>query len=229
MESPARRKLIVFGIAKHAEMVAEIARSLSECELAGFTANRRFITTQGIGDLPLHPFEELRERCSPETHAIHVALEYSRQSADRARIAGEAEALGYQLASIIHPSAIIAPSAEIGRHAFIGEGVIVQPFVKIGANVAINAGSLIGMSAEIGPDVYLGARVTIERYARIAANCTVGSGSTVAEGRSVLSQCTLQPRSVVTGEIPVGTLTHPLLTRPGRIIDRSRSRLSITP
>jgi UDP-perosamine 4-acetyltransferase len=229
MEATARRKLIVFGVAKHAEMVAEIARHLPEFELAGFTANRRFITGERIGDYPLHPFEEIRERCSPDDHAIHVALEHSRQSADRARIAGEAEALGYQLASIVHPSAIIAPSAEIGRHAFIGEGVMVQSFARIGANVAINAGSLIGMSVDIASDVYLGTRVTIERYARIAANCTIGSGSTIAEGCAVASQCTLQPRCVVTGAVPVGTLTHPLLTRPGRIIDRSRARLTTTP
>lgn len=229
MDTPARRKLIVFGVAKHAEMVAEFARLLPEFEFVGFTANRRFITADRIDEYPLHPFEELTTRYAPGEHAIHVALEYSRQSADRARIAAEAEALGYSLASIVHPSAIIASSAQIGRHALICEGVIVQPFAKIGANVAIGAGSLVGMSAEIANDVYLGSRVTIERYARIAANCTIGSGSTVAEGRSVAAQCTLEPRSVVTSEVPVGTLTHPLLTRPGRIIDRSRSRLTTTP
>ena len=194
-------------------------------ELVGFTANRRFITADRIGEYPLYPFEELAARCVPAIHAIHVALEYSRQSADRARIVAEAETLGYQVASLIHPSAVIAPSAQIGRHALICEGVIVQAFAKIGANVAINAGTLIGMSAEIASDVYLGSRVTVERYSRIAANCTIGSGSTVAEGQVVAAQCTLQPRSIVTREVAIGTLTHPLLTRPGRIVDKSRSRL----
>ena len=104
-----------------------------------------------------------------------------------------------------------------------------QAFAKIGANVVINAGTLIGLSAEVASDVYLGSRVTVERYSRIAANCTIGSGSTVAEGRVVAAQCTLQPRSIVTREVAVGTLTHPLLTRPGRIVDKSRSRLPAIP
>lgn len=223
MDSVPRRKLIVFGIAKHAEMVAEIARS--QFDFVGFTANRRFVTGDRIGDYPLFPFEELSERCAPSEHAVHVALEYSRQSADRARFVAEAEQLGFGIASVIHPSAIIAPSAVIGRHAFIGEGVIVQAFAKIGANVAINAGGLIGMSVEIAANVYLGTRVTVERYSRIATNCTFGNGSTIAEGRLVAAQCSLQARSVVASDVAVGTLTHPHMTRLGRIIDKSSSRL----
>ena len=222
-----RKRLIVFGIAKHAEMVAAFART--QFEFVGFTANRRFIKNDRIGGYPLFPFEELATHCDPATHAVHVALEYSRQSADRARFVAEAEQLGFGIASVIHPSAIIAPTAIIGRHALICEGVIVQPFAKIGANVAINAGSLIGLSAEIAENVYLGSRVTIERYSRIATNCTIGNGSTIAEGRVVAAQCTLQPRSVITSDIAVGTLTHPFMTRPGRIIDKSSSRLPAIP
>ena len=218
----ARQKLIVFGIARHAEMVAEFARE--QFDFIGFTANRRFIKNDRLGHYPLFPFEDLATRCDPATHAIHVALEYSRQSADRARLVAEAEQLGFDIVSIIHPSASIAPSATIGRHALICEGVIVQPFARIGDNVAINAGSLIGLSAEIAESVYLGIRVTVERYSRIATNCTIGNGSTITEGKVVAAQSTLQPRSVVTSDVAVGTLTHPYMTRPGRIIDKSPSR-----
>ncbi len=220
-----KNKLIVFGIAKHAELVAELARSLPEFEFVGFTANRRFITADRIGDYPLHPFEELAERWNPAEHSVHVALEYSRQSADRARLVGEADQLGYSIASLIHPSAIIAPSAVIGRHALICESVIIQSCAEIGANVAIHAGSLIGASVEIADNVHIGTRATIERHSRIAQNCTIGSGSTIAEGRSVAAQCTLQPRSIITANVEVGTLTHPLMTRPGRIVDKSCSRV----
>lgn len=223
MENVARKRLIIFGIAKHAEMVAEWAST--QFEVVAFTANRRFVSADRIGDFPLHPFEELSTHCDPAMHAVHVALEYSRQSADRGRFVIEAEKLGFSIASVIHPSAIIAPSARIGRHALVGEGVTVQSFARIGANVAINAGSLVGMSAEIADHVYLGTRVTVERYSRIATNCTIGNGSTIAEGKVVAAQSTLEPRSVVTRDIAVGTLTHPFLTRPGRIIDKSSSRI----
>ena len=161
-----KNKLIVFGIAKHAELVAELARSLPEFEFIGFTANRRFITSDCIGNYPLHPFEELAERWNPAEHSVHVALEYSRQSADRARLMREAEQLGYSIASLIHPNAIIAPSAVIGRHALICEGVIIQSCAKIGANVAIHAGSLIGASVEVADNVHIGTRATIERHSR---------------------------------------------------------------
>ena len=95
--------------------------------------------------------------------------------------------------------------------------------------MAINAGSLIGLSAKIAENVYLGSRVAVERYSRIATNCTIGNGSTIAEGRKVAAQCTLQPRSVVTSDVITGTLTHPYMTRPGRIIDKSSARQPALP
>lgn len=50
----------------------------------------------------------------------------------------------------IHPSAIIAPTAQIDKTAFIGPHVVIEDDVVIGAHTEIHAGSYIARSVTIG-------------------------------------------------------------------------------
>ena len=66
-------------------------------------------------------------------------------------------------ATKIHPTAIIAPGAEIGR------GVIIGPFSSVGAKVQIGDGT------EIGSHVVIDGRVTIGKKNLISSFASVGS------------------------------------------------------
>ena len=62
-------------------------------------------------------------------------------------------------AARIHPTAIVAPDAELGDGVEVGPGAIIGPQVSVGAN------------AVIGP------RAILERNVRLAAGCRIGVGS----------------------------------------------------
>ncbi|MFT4795065.1 MAG: UDP-3-O-[3-hydroxymyristoyl] glucosamine N-acyltransferase [Paracoccaceae bacterium] len=68
----------------------------------------------------------------------------------------------------IHPSAVIAPDAEIGEGAAIG------PFVVIGARARIGKGARICAHVTIGADVVLGEDALIYPGVRIGARVTIG-------------------------------------------------------
>ena len=77
----------------------------------------------------------------------------------------------------IHPSAIVSPSARIGRdvgiecHAFIDENVVIGERTRIGANC------VIGADAQIGSDCIIAPNVTIYPGVRIGSRVTVHSGA----------------------------------------------------
>ncbi len=73
------------------------------------------------------------------------------------------------LATGIHPSAIVEPSAEIG------EGVRIGPFVHIAARVRIGAGSTIHSHVSIGEDAVLGQGALIHAGARVASRVSIGA------------------------------------------------------
>ncbi|HSF96360.1 MAG TPA: UDP-3-O-(3-hydroxymyristoyl)glucosamine N-acyltransferase [Thermohalobaculum sp.] len=74
------------------------------------------------------------------------------------------------LAPGIHPSAVIAPDAEIGADAWIG------PFAVVGA------GALIGTGARIMPHVSIGGRARIGQGALLHPGVRIGAGVRIGKG-----------------------------------------------
>ncbi|QYK48172.1 MAG: acetyltransferase [Phycisphaeraceae bacterium] len=107
-------------------------------------------------------------------------------------------ARGVKIATIIHPRAIVSPSAIIEQGVFIGPGAVVHSRARIGAHAIINSGAIvehecvIGENAHIAPGAAMGGRVTIGEDAllgigsRVLPNLEVGSGSTVGAGAVVI-------------------------------------------
>jgi len=62
---------------------------------------------------------------------------------------------------VIHPSAIVPASAEIGKNVAIGPHAILGEHVKVGDETTIGAGSVIGDNVAIGSHCRLDANVTI--------------------------------------------------------------------
>lgn len=85
------------------------------------------------------------------------------------------------LADGIHPSAVIAPDAEIGAGAAIGPFAVIGARARIGAgaricsHVSIGADAAIGVDALIHAGVRIGARVTIGDRPIIHANAVIGA------------------------------------------------------
>jgi len=81
----------------------------------------------------------------------------------------------------IHPTAIVAPSAQIDSTAHIGPHCVIGERVRIGARTVLQGGIFIGDDSKLGDDVNLFPNVTIYprteigRRVRIHANTVIGS------------------------------------------------------
>jgi UDP-3-O-[3-hydroxymyristoyl] glucosamine N-acyltransferase len=78
----------------------------------------------------------------------------------------------------VHPSAVVAPDAELG------EGCEVGPCAVIGAAARIGPGCVIGPHAVIGPGVVLGARCRIHAHASVS-HCLAGERVVLHPGARV--------------------------------------------
>lgn len=76
---------------------------------------------------------------------------------------------GYRLGVVVHPTAVVSPTASLGQGAVVKDSVSISSGAVIGENVYVNGISLIGHGAEIG------AHSQISSHAVIAGNTRVGS------------------------------------------------------
>ncbi len=79
----------------------------------------------------------------------------------------------------IHPSAVIAPDAQLGENVAIGANVVIESGVKIGDNAVIGAGCFIGQNSQIGANTQLWAHVSIYHNVKIGSHCLIQANTVI--------------------------------------------------
>jgi sugar O-acyltransferase (sialic acid O-acetyltransferase NeuD family) len=89
---------------------------------------------------------------------------------------------GRQTETVIHPSAIVGATAEIGAGAFLAAGSIIIADATIGAGAIVNTGAsvdhdcVVGMAAHLGPGVRLCGNVHVGALALLGVGTAVRPG-----------------------------------------------------
>lgn len=125
----------------------------------------------------------------------------------RKRLTSYYTSLGFDFATVIHPSAMVSETARIGQGSVVQRGVHVSSnsrigrFCKLNANANIMHDNEVGDYATIAPNAVLLGYVNIEEGAYIGANSnvlpnvTIGNNSIVGAGavvvKDVQSDCTV--------------------------------------
>lgn len=79
----------------------------------------------------------------------------------------------------VHPSAVVDPTAKLGKNVSIQPHAVIEPGVSIGDNSVIGAGSYVGHETTIGHDCMIYPHVTIRERARIGSHVVMHSGAVI--------------------------------------------------
>jgi UDP-3-O-[3-hydroxymyristoyl] glucosamine N-acyltransferase len=79
----------------------------------------------------------------------------------------------------VHPSAVIAPDAQLGAGVRIGPLAVVGPRVRVGPGTTLDAHVVIGADSEIGPDCVLHAHVSVRERCQLGARVVVQNGAVI--------------------------------------------------
>ena len=79
----------------------------------------------------------------------------------------------------IHASAVIAPTAQMGKNVCIGAQVTVDEYAQIGDNAVIEAGVAVGRHAKIGANSHVYPNVALYHDCEIGARCIIHSGAVI--------------------------------------------------
>lgn len=79
----------------------------------------------------------------------------------------------------VHPSAVVDPSARIGKNVHIGPHAVVEAQAEIGDNTVISAGCYIGAETRVGADSRLYPNVTVRERCSIGKNAIIHPGTVI--------------------------------------------------
>lgn len=107
------------------------------------------------------------------------------------------ERVGGPFATVVHPSAIVSPSAELGAGVFVGPLAVVHARARVGDHAILNTASVVEHDCAIGTNVHVAPTAALGGSVRIGPDTLVGIGAKVIPGMRVGARSVVGAGSVV--------------------------------
>jgi sugar O-acyltransferase (sialic acid O-acetyltransferase NeuD family) len=213
--------VVIFGVGLLSRLAAFVLAHDSPHRPVAYTVHERFLDATEFAGLPVRRFEDLERAYPPEAVAMLAPLGWTRMGGLRADVLASGRSRGYRFASYLSSRAHTWPGFEARENCMVFDGVIVEPFARIGENCIVRAGATLSHDVEIGDHCFVANGATIGGRAAVGAQCFVGAGSTIVNGVRVAPRCFVAAGAVVTTDTQPGGLYRGNPARRSRIgVDR---------
>lgn len=213
--SAGSKRLLVVGAGGHAKVVVEVARA------AGWTPVAA-VDRAGIGEVLGVPIRGTDESIAPlwESGEIDAALVAIGDNNLRHRLATRVRALECPTPSIVHPSALISPSARIDNGTVIMAGAIINASASVGRDCIVNTAAVIEHDCILGEAVHAAPRSVMGGSCSVGRLTLFGIGATARPGVRIGSQVVVGAGAAIVSDIPDGWVVGGTPARRIRIDDR---------
>ena len=179
--------VIIFGGGGHAKMCIDILKQNNEFNVVGIVDSKLPVGNEILGVKIIGNEDSLKQIYDEGvSYAINGVGSITNPSV-RKEIFDKLKKIGFKIPTIIHPSAIVEPSAHLEEGCQIMMGACVGSDVTIKANCIINSKSVISHDscinshAQISPGAILAGEVTVDELAVVGMGSTVYLGVTIGK------------------------------------------------
>ena len=160
------KNIYIYGASGHGLVVADIARACGYDDV--------IFVDDGDNEYP--SFEDIKR-----TSGIPVAFGIGSNSI-RAKLFERVQNSGFEIVSLIHPSAIISSSVTIGKGTVIMPNVVVNAKATIGNGVILNSSCVVEHDCMIDDFVHISPKVALAGDVKVGEFTYIGIGSNEIQG-----------------------------------------------
>lgn len=174
------KEIVLFGIGPISRTIFYACRQSGQFQIAGFTADRTYITEKTLCGLPIVPFEEVHQHYRPESYDMLVVNVGSvAGTISRKTMFLRAKEKGYRLVNYIDHKASVADDVVMGENNIVMFGAHVGPSGKMADNNFVRENMYLGHDCQMGSHNFLGPGCNIGGFCQIGDLNFIGMGSTV--------------------------------------------------
>lgn len=109
--------------------------------------------------------------------------------------------MGMAAPALVHPSATISPSAQLGAGVTVMPGAVVNAYAQLGSGVIVNSRAVVEHDAEVAAGTHVAPGAVVLGGVRIGRCCMVGAGSVVLQATTLPDHGFVQASSLYRGDI----------------------------
>lgn len=191
-------KLLIIGAGGHGAVALEAFRAgAPECEVVVFDDAPDCQRLLGVEVQQGRPSVSAY---SPDQYQAFVAIG---RNETRLKVARALSAEGYTLATIVHPTAWVSPSAALGAGCLVGPRAVVNARAQLGDVAIANTSSIIEHDCVVEDGGHICPGATLAGGVRVGSGTMIGANSTVKELVKITGDSIVGAGSVVTRDISV--------------------------
>lgn len=122
-------------------------------------------------------------------------------NAARGAVQSALEAAGVWVATLVHPSAYVAPSAALGPGCAVMAGAVVNPYARLGRGCVVNTCASVDHGCSVGDFCHVAVGAHLAGDVVLGRGCMVGAGAVVIQGLKVASGAAIGAGAAVVRDI----------------------------
>ncbi len=209
---PHVRRILIVGAGGFGREVLQWARDAwpDDCDrIGGFLSADAGILDGLDYSVGIVGAPEAHHPVAGDGYLLAIGVPYARR-----RVAESLIARGAEFLTLIHPTAIVAPSADIGEGSIICPYSIVSDSARLGRFVAMNYHTSLGHDASAGDFAVLSPYATLGGKAKVEDDVFLGLHAAVGPSRIIGSGSKVSANTCALADAPPASL---VFGSPGRI------------
>lgn len=192
-------QLLIIGAGGHGSVVADAALSSGAWRSVAFVDDTSGLS-RVLGYEVVAGTADLARLASSYSQAV-VAIGNARV---RLTLLDQLQTFGFELPSIVHPSASVSRFATLGPATVVMAQAAINPRATIGRGCIVNTGATVDHDCVLADGVHVCPGVNLAGDVRIGARSWVGIGSSVKQGIRIGGDVTIGAGAVVVSDIDSG-------------------------
>jgi sugar O-acyltransferase (sialic acid O-acetyltransferase NeuD family) len=186
----SKPSMILIGAGGHAHACIDVIEQHGQYQIAGLVGMQEEMHAEHLGYAVIATDAELPELAKAYQYAA-ITVGQIDSPDRRIRLYQKAIQLGFNLPSIIAPTAHVSGHATVAAGSIVMHGAIINAGAKVGKNCIINTRALVEHDASVEDHCHISTGAILNGSVSIGAGSFVGSGCVIKDGITLGKGCVI--------------------------------------
>lgn len=194
-------KIVIIGAGGHAKTIVDTLERLGCYDIVGFVDKNVSEKPMYKGYKVIGTDDDLQLLYESGIKNAFIAIGFLGDSTLRQKIYDKLLKIGFNIPSVIDPTAIVACDAIIGEGTYVGRGSVVNVSTCVGQNCIINSAAVIEHDCIIGDFTHVAVGAVVCGQVSVGENTLIGANATVIQCKNIGSNCVVGAGTVVRRDV----------------------------